>query len=129
MRPEMRNAAYLWDMLHAARDASAVVSGLSEQQLRSDRVRMLALERSMELIGEAARRISSKFRENNSQISDKEKPMPWKDVRPMDQRVLFVADYTRSTLRESESGALLFGYFFFGRARESYQLPGCPREN
>jgi len=24
-------------------------------------------------------------------------------------------------------GGLLFGYFLFGRARESDQLPGCPR--
>jgi len=56
MRPEDRDAAYLWDMLHAARDAAAITSGLTEEQLRRDRVRLLALERSMELIGEAARR-------------------------------------------------------------------------
>lgn len=69
MRPEERDAAYLWDMLQAARDASTVVAGLTEQQLRRDRVRMLALERSMQLIGEAARRISSAFRNKHAQIA------------------------------------------------------------
>ena len=73
MRPEERDAAYLWDMLQAARDASTVVAGLTEQQLRRDRVRMLALERSMELIGEAARHISSAFRDKHAQI-------PWKEI-------------------------------------------------
>ena len=55
MRAEERDAAYLWDMLQAARDATATVAGIDEQQLQRDRMRMLALERSMELIGEAAR--------------------------------------------------------------------------
>ena len=55
MRAEERDAAYLWDMLQAARDATATVAGIDERQLQRDRMRMLALERSMELIGEAAR--------------------------------------------------------------------------
>jgi uncharacterized protein with HEPN domain len=62
MRPEERDAAYLWDMLQAARDAAAIVSGITRESFRSDRMRMLALERSMELIGEAARRVSEAFR-------------------------------------------------------------------
>ena len=72
MQPEERDAAFLWDMLQSARDASAIATGLTQQQLQRDRVRMLALERSMELIGEAARRISSKFREKHAQIPRKE---------------------------------------------------------
>lgn len=73
MRPEERDAAYLWDMLQAARDASAIVAGIDEQQLQRDRMRMLAIERGMELIGEAARRVSSSFREKHPQI-------PWKEM-------------------------------------------------
>ena len=73
MHPEKRDAAYLWDMLLAARDASTITAGLTEQQLQHDRMRMLALERSMELIGEAARRISSNFRAKHVQI-------PWKEI-------------------------------------------------
>lgn len=73
MRREDRNAAYLWDMVQAARDASTVTAGLTEVQLRRDRVRMLALERSMELIGEAARRVSGSYREKHPQI-------PWREI-------------------------------------------------
>ena len=50
MQPKERDAAYLWDMLQSARDASAVVAGLTVQQLRRGRVRMLALERSIAMI-------------------------------------------------------------------------------
>ena len=60
-------------MQHAAQDAFAIVSDLTEQQFQRDRVRMLALERSMELIGEAARCISSNLREKHPQI-------PWKEM-------------------------------------------------
>jgi uncharacterized protein with HEPN domain len=73
MRSEERDAAYLWDMLQAARDAFAIVAGITGQQLQSDWVRMLALERSMELIGEAARRISGDFR-------DAQPSIPWKEM-------------------------------------------------
>ena len=73
MRPEERDAAYLWDMLQAARDAAALTSDLTEEQLRHDRIRMLALERSMELIGEAARRVSRDSRETHPQI-------PWREM-------------------------------------------------
>lgn len=73
MQPEDRDAAYLWDMLQAARDAAAIVSGISMEEFRRDRVKILALERSMELIGEAARRVSKTFR-------DKHAKMPWKEM-------------------------------------------------
>ena len=73
MRREDRDVAYLWDMLQAARDAAAITAGLTEAQLKRDRVRILALERSMELIGEAARRVSAGYCEKQPQI-------PWRDI-------------------------------------------------
>jgi uncharacterized protein with HEPN domain len=60
-------------MLHTARDAAAIAAGLSENQLLRDRIRVLALERSMELIGEAARRVSDEFREKHPEI-------PWREM-------------------------------------------------
>lgn len=72
MQPEERDAAYLWDMLQAARDAASIVSGVSRESLRRDRMRMLALERSMELIGEAARRVSAAFRKDHPTLAWKE---------------------------------------------------------
>ena len=73
MRSEERNSAYLWDMLQSARDAVAAAAGLTVRQLQQDRMRMLALERSMELIGEAARRVSRSFQQKHPQI-------PWKEI-------------------------------------------------
>ena len=73
MRSEERDGACLWDMLQAARDALAAAGGLTAQELQRDRIRMLALERSMELIGEAARRVSRGMQNNNPQI-------PWKEI-------------------------------------------------
>lgn len=73
MRPEERDSAHLWDMLQAARDALDIARAASEAELPRDRVRMLALERSMELIGEAARRVSRKRRDASPQI-------PWKEI-------------------------------------------------
>ena len=73
MQRDDRDAAYLWDMIQAARDASSVTAGLTEEQLQRDRMRMLALERSMELIGEAARRVSAGFCKEHPQI-------PWREI-------------------------------------------------
>lgn len=73
MRPEDRDAALLWDMLQASRDAAHVVSGTSLDEFRRDRVKMLALERSMELLGEAARGVSGAFRGRHAE-------MPWKEM-------------------------------------------------
>ncbi len=86
MTPEDRDAAYLWDMLHAARDASTVTYGQTEEQLRRDRVRMLALERSMELIGEAARRVSDDFRRKHPEV-------PWREI--IGLRNILAHDYGR----------------------------------
>ena len=58
MKPEERDAAYLWDMLQAARDARELLEGRSLAKYLADRVRRLALERALELVGEAARRVS-----------------------------------------------------------------------
>ena len=60
-------------MLQAARDAAAIVSGITRESFRSDRMRMLALERSMELIGEAAGRVSEALRKKHPQL-------PWKEM-------------------------------------------------
>ncbi|MBM3358127.1 MAG: DUF86 domain-containing protein [Betaproteobacteria bacterium] len=71
MRPEERDAAILWDMLQSARDATGIVAGATAESLRRDRLRTLALERSMELLGEAAGRVSATFRAAHPQV-------PWR---------------------------------------------------
>ncbi len=61
MKPEERDAAYVWDMLVAARDARELLEGRSLDVYLQDRVRRLALERALELVGEAARRVTRRF--------------------------------------------------------------------
>jgi len=65
MQPEDRDAAHLWDMLQAARDASGIVTDVTREKFLGDRVRMLALERSLELVGEGARRVSDALRKKH----------------------------------------------------------------
>ena len=86
MRPEQRDAAILWDMLQAARDAMAIVAGATAENLGRDRLRTLALERSMELLGEAARRVSDDFRAAHPQV-------PWRAM--IGLRNILAHDYGR----------------------------------
>ena len=68
MKPEERDAAYLWDMLQAARDARGLLEGRSLDAYLQDRVRQLALERTLELVGEVARRVTQKFQSAHPEI-------------------------------------------------------------
>ncbi|HPD46019.1 MAG TPA: hypothetical protein P5279_05490 [Anaerohalosphaeraceae bacterium] len=54
MKPDQRDAAYLWDMLDAARTVRQICDGLNWTQYASDRKTQLATERLLEIIGEAA---------------------------------------------------------------------------
>ncbi|MGH8618427.1 MAG: HepT-like ribonuclease domain-containing protein [Burkholderiales bacterium] len=69
MRPDERDAAYLWDMLAAARESQAIVGDLSFEAYAHDRVRVRALERTLELIGEAARRVSPALQTAHPEIA------------------------------------------------------------
>lgn len=73
MRPEDRNAAYLWDMLESARDIVQFASGLKIEEYIKDRKLQLAIERSLEIIGEAAKNVSPDFQDNHSEI-------PWRKI-------------------------------------------------
>ena len=58
MKPGDRDAANLHDMLEVAREARELVAEIQADAFLHDRVRRRALERMLELIGEAARRIT-----------------------------------------------------------------------
>ena len=55
-------------MLQAARDAAGIIKDASRESVIGNRVRMLAPERSLELIGEAARRVSDAVRRKHPKI-------------------------------------------------------------
>lgn len=73
MVADERDAAHLWDMLSAARAALSYLQGLSKAQAIGDEMRMAAFERKLEIVGEAARRVSTACTQATPQI-------PWRGV-------------------------------------------------
>ena len=84
MQPEQRDIAYLWDILDAARTILEFTSDVSYGDYLENRMRQLAVEREIEIIGEAARRISEHFKEEHQQI-------PWRKI--IGQRNVLAHDY------------------------------------
>lgn len=84
MPPEGRDAAYLWDMLRYARLVSSLAEGKSfEDYLRDDALR-LAVERGVQVVGEASRRVSDGFKRAHPEI-------PWRAI--IGQRNVLVHEY------------------------------------
>ncbi len=73
MPPEEGDAAHLWDMLEAARTVRELVRGFTAESYFSDRRTQLAVERAVEIVGEAARRISDAFKQGHREI-------PWSGI-------------------------------------------------
>jgi len=73
MRPEERDAGRLPNMLEHARGVTCIVAGKTlEDYLRDETLRLVA-ERRLEIIGEAARRVSSAFRAAHPEL-------PWSSI-------------------------------------------------
>jgi len=84
MQPDQRDAAYLWDMLDAARTLEQLISGLDFPQYSNDRKTQLAVERSLEIIGEAAGKVSAKFCDAHPEIQ-------WRQI--IGQRNVLIHEY------------------------------------
>jgi len=82
--PPDRDPVYLWDMLNAARGIVSSLEGITFAQYAVDENLRLATERRIEIIGEAARRISGELKEANPQI-------PWRLI--VDQRNVLIHAY------------------------------------
>lgn len=76
MQPAERDAAYLWDMLQACREIRGFMQGVRWATFKDDRMLCLAVERALEIMGEAARRVSDPFQTGHPQI-------PWHRLRGM----------------------------------------------
>ena len=74
-------AAYLLDMLVAARDAIEFVEDVSYQTFAMDRRTQLSVVKSIEIIGEAASRIDREIRQQHSTI-------PWQEIVGMRNRLV-----------------------------------------
>lgn len=68
MQPEGTDNAYLWDMLDAAKAVRQFVAGKTFKNYTDDRMLRGAVERHVEIIGEAASRVSQAFREEHPEI-------------------------------------------------------------
>jgi uncharacterized protein with HEPN domain len=73
MKPLERDAAHLWDMLDAAKHAVTLSAGTGLDQLLEDIRTRYAVERALEIIGEAARRVSPETRDTHPEI-------PWAGI-------------------------------------------------
>lgn len=67
------DAAFLWDMLDAARSIVTMTAGMTFVQYQQDRRTRRAVEREVEIIGEAARKVSDDFQRNHPDI-------PWRKI-------------------------------------------------
>ena len=73
MRPSESDRAHLWDMIDSARAVCGFIEGVGLDDYLKDRMRQRAVEREVEIIGEAARRVSDAFREAHPEI-------PWRVI-------------------------------------------------
>lgn len=71
MPPDVRDAAYLWDMRQYAARVQELAS-LSFEQFQSEPATRLATERAVEIIGEAARHVSADFQAEHPEIAWRE---------------------------------------------------------
>jgi uncharacterized protein with HEPN domain len=82
--PPDRDPVYLWDMLKAARGIVSSLAELTFAHYAGDENLRLATERRIEIIGEAARRLSTELKAANPQI-------PWRLI--VDQRNVLIHAY------------------------------------
>jgi uncharacterized protein with HEPN domain len=68
MRPEQGNDSFLWDMLDAARAIQEFIAGKNLDAYMGSRLLRGAVERHLEIIGEAARKLPRDVREKHPDI-------------------------------------------------------------
>lgn len=73
MQPDERDSGYLWDMLDSARTIQQFTVGVDRKAYLGNRMMQLAVERSVQAIGEAARRVSEDFKAAHPEI-------PWRQI-------------------------------------------------
>lgn len=73
MPPKRDDVGYVWDMLDRARAVAAFVEGKTFHDYQRDRMLKSAIERQIEIIGEAASRVSKEFRAQHPGV-------PWQRI-------------------------------------------------
>ena len=78
---DLRDAALLLDMKLAAEDAIGFAAGLDEAAFLASRLHQNAVIRSLEVIGEAAGKVSAAMKAAHPEI-------PWRDITAMRNRLI-----------------------------------------
>jgi uncharacterized protein with HEPN domain len=86
MQPDDPDAAYVWEIVAAARKLRAALDGVAREDYDANELMRLAIERLLQNIGEAVRRLSPDFRAAHPEI-------PWQDI--VGQRNVLVHEYSR----------------------------------
>lgn len=76
--------ACLWDMRDSAREVARLVHRVPYSRIAKESMRRLALERSLELVGQAARKVSRKYQDAHPEID-------WRGI--IGQRNVLAHDY------------------------------------
>ena len=84
MAAEKLDEAFLWDMLEAAKSTSEFVAEKTVADYLANKLLRSAVERQIEIVGEAARQISAAFQKQHPEI-------PWKLI--VAQRHVLAHDY------------------------------------
>jgi len=91
MLPDKRDAGYLWDMREAAHDCIEFVANATYEGFCADRMMHSAVERRLEILGEAAGRVSEEFQLSHPEI-------PWNEIKAI--RVVLAHRYGDINLHE-----------------------------
>jgi len=67
------DASYLWDMVEAGRAIQDFIAGIDLKGFLGNRMLQAAVERKVEILGEAARLLSEEFKKAHSEV-------PWKGI-------------------------------------------------
>src|SRR3990172_11150321 len=73
MQPDERDVSYLWDIVESAKAAQKFTDGLTYSDFLSNRLVRRSVERELQIIGEAAKRLSDNFKLEFSDI-------PWGSI-------------------------------------------------
>lgn len=84
MPDDGRDMALIWDMLEAAEKASTIARRMTKDDYFADPIAQLAMERAIEIIGEAARGVSLNLQKSRPDV-------PWRMI--IGQRHVIAHDY------------------------------------
>ncbi len=73
MRPEESDMARVWDIVQWGERLGRLLNGATWREYSADEVKQIAVERCIEVIGEAARSLSDEFKNQHGEI-------PWREI-------------------------------------------------